>query len=1660
MAFGLSNNNDSNNESYGPLVMDDEEALSCLLASSVSDDGDDALQQSLQGLPSRVLADHYQQRKLHDEWRSLLERTRGSVSDTRDSDRDTFPPHTLARTGGTTDVDKLLEQEDGKERQLLALASQSSTSASSSTKLPVALETDMGKHHMDAVRSVLGLTSANDSSNSNDQAVQLTLGALRSISPSTSASQGASTSTFFSSLVGTRALLVKVMEYNYEQRIARLQVLAECLRLEMEIGAPTSAGATSDLHKTVKQALQDIDDSYTFSHGSSNQSHQRPVSRGLFRILLQVATQPDVDFSREQLWPAQHLTKTPPKTMSQSAFAVSSLVVASSRTELLDSASVEWKDFVRQVVDLKAYYVQRERLEAMEALLTLVYHRMDQGGAEDEEGPVGVHRFEFLMLLLALFRTSPSPRVVRVDRLTQLRGLICVEALSLWKVFITAGSDNHSWVTLHPILKDLVSIDENSNAKQEIRAIVALLRALGEEAVQRRLQGASPSRNNGIVEVPESLVLLSFGLFLSVAYRVMLESPSAGWDVDGFWKGFGTIGQELTEFANDQCQAFDYLFHVMSQLIEPIQHSPLHSTNDSRPYDFLPVEKGARGTSLIAGVSHEDPVLVELSAPSLMYASVGRELLATVVSVFQDTILSVHHPAAVANVGMLCSLASSIFGNSPALCQRFWDDWDKYTSPNQSKDAARKESLPLCAVMDAAYSIASTYVQSQRTKTSDQILEGITPLLMMASVVAYDSRSMRTILTSILPSGLIRMALVFCTSSSIMQESRRNVLESVYRLVKVGRDDSTRKLLRNALEDNAAEDMVLTGPRLLMTCAMQLDDDLVPIHVCFILSELAHGSSETWAIEVARAYQTFQGSTVERRPLDNLSDLGDPGALAHVRLIHSLVKSLSPVVMSERLDEDTKVGFMDFVDRCFDKCCSVVCNSLSSLSGDNQDRVPVYATVQTAISSMTDSLLTLRPIIDIIASARLRDSAARLCTTVVSALSSSQGLGDAILYYAESPVLLSVANVLDSHLRDAVAFSGGQASSLRSLGGDAVLQFLAETMSNVSAHELDMEMIRRKGWIHASDVEHVFPTALCAIRLLNAWARTVEDMVLSNGANYSLLSLGPHAFLCAASTVPPACRDDSNLWSYMSSAKMSNLSLMARYLNVRDSFPLSKDLASGLFDLLFVISCHSKFGRGGQYVAGDAVLRLLSSRRGSHFVQYYIDSFDHLAGLRDFSEQDDADLDNCLRCLRFIAAGLNFDSDLGLKLLGSDPAATVSSMRESATKCISYFLQCRSKAGLLEDDNALDLLLLANGCLSVMVSLWKHGRRRKPNENNLIEGTVSLAESQTQILPHLASFVFEIADVLNGDNPREHRGRCILSCTISLALEILSMEIAWTSERPNVGGSTVLRAIQTAVEQDLSRLVVVSKYLFSANAFGMYSKSLKRLSNVAMAFPLIRRDSLSRQHEFSLTGSRLIKDWLVTSIGYDVFMVDRFFASLSSSSPEVGVLWTEISSSRSILDCEVSRICAWKRFTEFFSLLLQRLRQVEPSHSILSMTSGTFASSMIREISTSLYENMRQVELAQMEYSPSPFTAEALLIARACSGLLLYFTDTNESRSEMSRRDWNRNVSLLSDCSRKLVAVVGGRVQVRLHIRELLDISIIDFSYHSFCRIGRPLSYR
>ena len=1563
-------------------------------------------------------------------------------------------------------------QQPSSSSSALAAAAPNPTTA----LVPPGFDTDEGKAHLRAVSQLLGL-SAND-------AARITLSALaahRSLGTNST-----TTTTSTSSLdddprhwIGSRALLEMVLEYGYTQRTARLQLVAECLRLEQQQPQDSSNNDNENKNDDVWRdevlvpVLQQVDGNLTVQDPFEEKA--LPRHRGLFRLCVSLATQPlTIPWTRQQLDVCRILTET---TSSSSSSVEGTLFSQSS-----SSQTASWDAYVHRLMRNKLVAIAHERLQALEALVALLYARMDGG----------VRRSDYALLIRALQSanhfytnttktTSATTTTIAAaaaasspfdaQRLQCLAGLLCIEGTGLWRVADTPPEDSAvgaaQWVEQHPLLLGLL-VDRRSGGtgaeqvETELEAILTLLRQLGRQVSVR--QQSHPEQLDSSAVAPEGLALFSFGLLLSSAHRDLLASEQYGSNASAYWQTFQDSGSELSRYANDVCQALEYIDVVMNCLVDVPSFVVTRKTSNSlepllHDVEFDSPVKVPRRHDDDERMADDDGGEAdgaerELNGPSLIYASIGRELLVAMVVVYRDTILSVHHPGALDNLRMLSQLSTHLFCNSPTLCIPFWDDWYTYHAGSPTPEAdANNMSLPLCSLLDSASYFAKAAVSSSQPPV--QVLEAAIPLLKLVSCLAYDATIAKFVLTQVLPPNTIHTALEACSSLSRSDSSADlivEVLASVTLLAQVGNSKTTRQELRSSMDDMSNHSSTYS-PRSVPSLLISLVDahpNSVQLAgwVDTLLSVLLLDAPVTWIIDAAVALQSLA-----RHPIPSSSLPKDHERVeSTLRLVHCFVHRMLPVLIHEEHDDSSKQAYLKYLEQGLTLACSVSVESMAPFRITSSS-VP-YETVLIALECLEtflSAVLVFSHLLDDGVNA-IGATVEQLRLVVLNRLATNRELGSAVWYYSGCLVSLILASDLVDVLRDVksvsesttlrdgpstassnaqwqIADSYSEQQSLRKAGA----MFEKSAFLSSKGYDVDTEGVIKKGWIRPDDEAVLFRVSLAALQLLNTWARNAEIVVMRNNMDCSWLSLSPFYLLLKQSVVPPLCRTEQHLAKVWNSSGLTNMNVLLHCIASNGS-RLPVPLSTAAFDLLFLSLFHSK-----KLLRTDSSVfhACSSSALFRDAVEESLAIVSKVSEVNQSTLASSVKISNVWRLFQAVSLCIDSSPRTVSALFGANPSNKTATLFRIVAQVIEELLQLaapqqRNHTSVIFDDVELvDRLKLGNACLSLIQSLWKVARSDAAAMSELKWVEKSINEESSS-LSQFSRMAFRTSRLwfIDANTEAMQLGQRLCFNLASLCLELVSAEIRWTcTTLPSLTpDSPLVVALQVAVDPQHSLIIGKTREYSTFLTLKRFSVLLKRFGDATRL-----GESLSAKLDLrALTSAEsiIMPHGIPEMNGFDVFTspgLRSLVSLLEFSRADSHVALRDLAMTNGLLKSELRRIQAWDSFLESFSMLLRSQILENKLHipTSLSVDIG-------KEISRALHDNLSQVEEAKQERLLSLELNDFLNVVGSSSRLLLLYAFAVVSvEKTLSEDEHLGSLASLSNSAMKLVAILGTQLLVR-----------------------------
>jgi len=920
-------------------------------------------------------------------------------------------------------------------------------------------------------------------------AVRLTMSSLRNLNETTN----------LQSLLGTCTLVEQVMNYHYRQRIARLTSLTECLRKEQE---------DTDVARIIEKLLDTLDAMFQES------GHDR----GIFRYLISIGfqTESSATRTREQIAVCRDL---------QHDSSASNLSTSSS-----SSRDVAWNQFQERCVRAHENLIQQERLQALETLIVLCYNRI-QGG---------IRRVDFTLLLLGFTSTQSFFRSAQLDRLPLLAGILCAECTALWRVLDDNDGKSLNWIGTHPLLIGLLPESENSEeeTERELEALSALLFQCMEQ-VDKEVDQDSP----------ESLALFSFSLLYRLAYDAILNSPE-GDDQNGYWQTLGATSQRMFALAAEEHGALDTLRNAMDSLVKNPSNGNIDNGMYRLAYDSL-LATGSE-SALTMNTAPTDGEETEMDAGSLVYASIGHELLTGLVVAYEGTILSVLDNAGCQNLAMVCDQASLIYRNSPMLCEPFWTAWEAATAPDTAHIAS-----PLCRVMDSAFLMVTNAVRldEQQGISKEQLLASVAPLIQLLATLCYNANKVEFAVTTLNPALLQRVlyyaALDPKDTKSDFHQNRLRFLKSFATLTHVGNSSNCRDIARSFLEEGSVVQM--SGPSLLLNALTVLDSQCNEL-VLNVVADLLPGASVEWAWTFAEGFDRLGNSRAFKE-----SSLVYPLS----RVFHGLVACLSSVTFSNKISDAEVEKYLTLVWSGVVRLSPLLGASLSNVSREQTS----LTTVASVLDFVSSFLQGLDSIVLLCESLTIQTVATNIRDALVEMLALNN-LGESVMYYALLPISLSIGNSIENFAQERSILQSAsiEESELKSKYG----LWSSTIAGNASSPTKDSEArIAINKLIERSDIEYdmvaeiggspledIIATSKKALILLKFWsAACVPSNVNKSNERLSveqrdhILLVSPRRLLTVAAAIPQQLRTKRTIKSYWDSVSPTNLQLLARFLD-------------------------------------------------------------------------------------------------------------------------------------------------------------------------------------------------------------------------------------------------------------------------------------------------------------------------------------------------------------------------------------------------------------------------------------------------------------------------------------------------------------------------------
>lgn len=1357
------------------------------------------------------------------------------------------------------------------------------TSSSGGGTLPKSFHTTEGQQHLQAVMDLLGI--------SQERAVQLTLATLRSfasLNSSTSSDGGEQESedkenkksdgssskdadggeADLRSLLGTRDLFSLVLNRNRRQFIARLRVITECLRLEQEYKSGSEGEDDDGDHEGVGKAcsaLLDKIDASLVVNGNK---------RGLFQLLLGLATGPSLPglgSGREFPYSVGKLTGGGEST-SQSGVSSSSLAI------MKNALGAEESNLAI-------------RNEAAEALLMLLYDRIDNGVQRLDlfllmEAARCCPEFEFGMSaldyskkinlggggggrggIISVNLDGQESGVAAMEkmqgRLNGIWSLLCSECMGLWRANNTNETD---WVEQHPFFAGLGDADQSgggalslrlgandgsSKIRVELEALCQKIREVGETVRdRRRFAYESQLRLNQQsvaddgdelwgIQAPDAVTLLSFGLLLRLAH---LSSPS-----DEFLAQLGGWGQECAQMANDECAAFAYLHSVMDSIVmNPFGKNGRRrrDSGNEQLVDCL-IKRGElemissevlalmNGDQQGTDADEESLEGFAVDASSIVYQSIGNEILAGTIRSFREALLSLQSPSAVDNICMLTNLASVLHRNSSILCDQFWSDWENFCQGDGMADANSSDD-PMCYLLDASHNLAvSTLVELNKGGSGNSVIHFLKPLSSFLHFIASmcaNSATVHSILESeFLPQGLIANSMSVCAAlaplissvnasdNHITSVERSTiqyatvVIQSISTLAYFG-GKRARDWIRQSLGPKVLCDI---ATRVLPQRQNAIVNDCIELSssAMNLLAELLTDSDAAFHSNALVCFSTSKSFGADSSSAFNVLASGG---------VHSEATLSAMLVMNCLAMNLTRNAFRSKSNtQAIVSCLATVGNGiivglevLSTLFSGGEVSFPSsdlqVGICHAIVSSLAATLIGLKPIIYLHEDYSVQEAATAIRDEIINALTTSSALGQVVTSLASAPISLALMKnsttlqelsvVMESavykreHLKDSDKYG----SWSRFVTPKRAKQKRATKLTGVSSNADDSEDIRA----------NVNDLAVVSLSLLLLWGENAEDITRKvESPEESLLVLSPCNLLLCKACLPASKSTDGN-------CNIANLNLISRYASVDNITAGGAKSKSALLSAKIVKMCleHASTSSG---VYGDTRIGLSVFRAaigdGMMIFNTLFDIFDNMRNDCSLEGEDDSVL-MAVILLETVAISVNSHPELARYMLVGTEISQNWKLTDLIVASVSGTVELITKSAD-ENENVDEQKIsirsfLTCGCLHMISELWKNCRlvctQNARSESKHACGVVTshLAgdndDSPTSLIANTAAeltrcTLLATMSLQDGDHDdvlsyKAINKKCILVDMLTKALDIIAIEAVTRIQTKAHGG--------------------------------------------------------------------------------------------------------------------------------------------------------------------------------------------------------------------------------------------------------------------------------
>ncbi|CAJ1956519.1 unnamed protein product [Cylindrotheca closterium] len=1391
------------------------------------------------------------------------------------------------------------------------------TAAASATK-DDRLETDEGKKHIAALCALLQISKT--------RAIEVTRGIVQKLYKNEK---------LLPALLGTSDFFLKCVAYHSQQRLIRLQILTECLQVEQDDEKPASEPAS--------KVLDSLDETF------EDESRQR----GLFRRLLTIACTPLVLPTRDQMSPCHDLTfKTTSGSSAYNSIAASLLEETRLRTN-------------------------RERVQAMEALLVLLYHRIKGG----------IHRPDLCILVQAFQACGMFES--KEERLPHLAGLICAESMQLWRAF---QPDNQIlWASQHPML-----LEASSNRIQmETEALKTIL--LDSSSEVTNLQG------------PQSLALLSFGLLLRLAYDSLAKSSTAD-DSQPYWRTFQASGAEIVTIANEW--GFEYLNEAISNLVES-DLAP-SSTPQGELFQFYDWQlSNPKSSPMLLEADTE----INTPADIVLYTSIAREVVVSSILAFPN-ILSTESTE---NLGMLCNLASYLYQANPVLAEEFWSLWQDFISSNPPE-----MPLPMCDLFHAAHGLANRALAAYQQKdiSSEVLLPAVAPFFQLLASLCHSPDIVEATL-DILDDGLIRSALLACylpeavAGSEEYISSRTIVLNALVNLSKTGPSKASLEKLRLSMEDTQGNQVMVDGPRVLTRIAISTNDPKVIDPVLQLMASLLDGASQRWAMQLARQCMPSQR---QKSVLATFLEPGTGTTNAAATVLAGFIEQMTSVVFCDSFQDNDATAFLQVVGEGILSSGTALIPYMSTSASSIGEVEVCYETAEVVLRAFARFLSLIRAVMELHPSPAVKSAAYDVRDSLINTLATSVSLGEAIAHYAVAPVSLGIAarlwdalesgeigtEVLETKSEGEKSFGKWQFVASKNNGQDSDVvrgkKLLLDAISEFCGKDLDLEGLQQKNWT-GTTTDRLAPlrVAESAMQLLSMWSLHVDDIVTdrTQGSDSTLVQSGfelisqlsPYGILTSRATCPYPCRENSTFSASWESAGIPNFDLVLAYFADPgdDSTTASAIPTIVSLDVLHACIVHARQSSSIDSEGASVVFRAVhNSERLPKLISNSISTANQLADKSTLTGSDNTAVLHGLLGLRLLCACIEASPAIADKMLHMEGTPLLPALTKMASKVRGLLgLPDESAAEVLNSNSAMLQMRLAAGAVTALSAVWTSARSMTPGPSGSASARLGeLVDEEASFVTDLLTAVMEYSsanDIESKIPPstESEYARCALTTFMSRSLDILATEVAYyRCSREN--RNPALEAAMKGSFFQPQRFTGFNGFKYAAvSTMHFGSMGFDRLQ--CLTRPTVLLDCFPTTATWQSS-----HDAYVLENTFDVGAATKWLSEISQQEDdEIERILSRLSVTHQFAVCDLRLISSWKRLAESLVLFYDE----ENARANSSNANSERLVVLAKDTLQALHLNIAAINEAQVEVSEDFMQTSGNQMAKALAELFLFLLE-------------------------------------------------------------------